>query len=131
MKKPDELDKKLMAVPGNCLLPSLGITEDYKKLMENVSIVFHSAATVRFDETLKYAIQLNVGGTLETIKYAETLKNLKVFMHVSTFFSNPYLERVEEKVYDSPMDWKFCLNLLKRKDITEEQLDILTKKYDT
>ncbi|TMW43201.1 hypothetical protein DOY81_011718, partial [Sarcophaga bullata] len=49
-------------------------------------------------------------------------------MHVSTFFSNPYLERVEEKIYESPMDWKFLLNLVERQDISDEQLNVLTRK---
>ncbi|XP_046803098.1 uncharacterized protein LOC111674798 [Lucilia cuprina] len=128
LQKPDELDKKLMAIPGDAVVPFLGITPEYQQILKNVSIVFHCAATVRFDEPLRDALRLNVGGTLETLKFAETLKNLKVFMHVSTFFSNPYLERVEEKVYESPMDWRVCLNLLERNDISEEQLDIITRK---
>ncbi|TMW40825.1 hypothetical protein DOY81_014096 [Sarcophaga bullata] len=128
LKKPRELDEKLMVIPGDATLPRLGITPEYEKQLQNVSLVFHCAATVRFDETLRDAIKLNVGGTFEALKFAETLKNLKVFMHVSTFFSNPYLERVEEKIYESPMDWKFLLNLVERQDISDEQLNVLTKK---
>ncbi|TMW44168.1 hypothetical protein DOY81_010750, partial [Sarcophaga bullata] len=109
-------------------MPLLGITEESRKLLENVSIVFHCAATVRFDEPIHQALKLNVGGTLEALKFAETLQKLKVFMHVSTFFSNPYLEYIEPKVYSAPMDWKFCLNLLDRDDISEEQLNVITKK---
>ena len=41
-------------IEGDLLLPSLGISkEDRKLITDNVSIVFHSAATVRFDEPLK------------------------------------------------------------------------------
>ncbi len=41
-------------VEGDLLLPSLGISkEDRQRMIDNVSIVFHSAATVRFDEPLK------------------------------------------------------------------------------
>lgn len=117
-----------MAIVGDAMEPLLGITTESRKLLENVSIVFHCAATIRFDEPLHQALKLNVGGTLEALKIAESLKQLKVFMHVSTFFSNPYLGYVEPKVYSSPMDWKFCLNLLKRNDISEEQLNIITRK---
>ena len=120
--------EKLVAIPGDATLPWLGITPEYEKQLQNVSVVFHCAATVRFDETLRDAIKLNVGGTFETLKFAETLKNLKVFMHVSTFFSNPYLQRVEEKIYESPMDWKFLLNLVEREDISDELLNVLTRK---
>ncbi|XP_075155968.1 fatty acyl-CoA reductase wat-like [Haematobia irritans] len=127
-EKPNEFDDKVIPIPGDVELPLLGISRDSAKLMENVSIVIHSAATVRFDERLRDAIRLNVGGTVEIMKFCETLKNLKVFMHVSTFYSNPYLDYVEPKMYDSPMDWKFCLGLCERSDISDEMLDILTKK---
>ena len=127
--KPHELDEKLVAIAGDVKQPLLGITNESKKLLENVSIVFHCAATVRFDEPINQALKLNVGGTLETLKFAETLKQLKVFMHVSTFFSNPYLEYIEPKMYPAPMDWKFCLDLLDRDDISEEQLNIITRKW--
>ncbi len=49
-----EFRSKLEAIEGDILEPNLGISpEDEKKLVENVNIVFHSAATVRFDEPLK------------------------------------------------------------------------------
>ena len=45
---------KLEAIEGDLLELNMGISdEDQKKLIENVNIVFHSAATVRFDEPLK------------------------------------------------------------------------------
>ncbi|KAM7348540.1 putative fatty acyl-CoA reductase CG8306 [Cochliomyia hominivorax] len=128
LQKPDELDRKLVPIPGDCILPYLGITSEYRKLLENVTMVFHSAATIRFDEPLRKAIKLNVGGTLQTLLLAETFKHLKVFMHISTFFSNPYLTKVEEKFYEPPMNWRYCLNLVERKDISEEQLDAITRK---
>lgn len=122
------MDDKLVAIPGDANLPFLGITSESAKLMENVSIIYHCAATVRFDEPIRVALKLNVGGTLEALKFAQTLKKLKIFMHVSTFFSNPYLKRVEPKVYEAPMDWKFCLKLLERDDVGEEELDTITRK---
>ncbi|XP_037932388.1 fatty acyl-CoA reductase 1 [Teleopsis dalmanni] len=113
---PDAFDK-LYAIPGDVTLPCLGITEDHKKLMENVSVVYHSAATIRFDEPMEVALNLNVGGTLQTLKFAESLKDLKLFMHISTFFSNPHLKFIEPKVYPAPIDWKICLEALNNKDI--------------
>ncbi len=50
-----EFKSKLVAINGDMLEPNLGISEsDKKELIENVNIVFHSAATVRFDEPMKY-----------------------------------------------------------------------------
>ena len=45
---------KLVAIQGDLLEANLGISEEDEKILcENVHIVFHSAATVRFDEPLK------------------------------------------------------------------------------
>ncbi|XP_075170220.1 putative fatty acyl-CoA reductase CG8306 [Haematobia irritans] len=127
-QKPNEFDNKVVPIAGDIAMPMLGISPADVKLMENVSVVYHSAATVRFNEPILNAIQLNLGGTYEAIQFAETLKKLDSFVYISTFFSNPYLEFVDTKVYDPPMDWKFCLNLIKRKDISYETMDILTSK---
>ena len=44
---------KVEAVEGDITLPRLGLSEiDESKLQENVSVIFHSAATVKFDEDL-------------------------------------------------------------------------------
>jgi len=96
-EKPDAFDK-IVGIPGDVLLPKLGISPENLELLKNVSVFYHSAATVRFDEPLKFALTLNVGGTHEALLLAETLKNLKCFMHVSTFYSNPYLKHVDSKV---------------------------------
>jgi len=57
----------------------LGINdEDYDMLVRNVSIVFHVAATVRFDEPIRDAIIKNVRGTREVVRLSEQMKNLIV-----------------------------------------------------
>lgn len=64
---------------GNLEEFSLGLSEeDKKKFSEEVNIVFHGAATVRFDEKLKLAVGINVIGAREVLKLAKTAKNLKV-----------------------------------------------------
>ena len=51
--KPEQV-AKLIPITGDILEPSLGLSkEDIKTVTENVSIVFHSAATVRFDEPIE------------------------------------------------------------------------------
>ncbi|XP_050331154.1 fatty acyl-CoA reductase wat [Bactrocera neohumeralis] len=119
--------ERLIPIPGDAALPNLGISSEHIALMANVSVVFHCAATVRFDEPLPVALKLNVGATYEALLFAEKLQNLKMFMHVSTFYSNPYLKLVEPKLYDSPLDWRMCLKLL-QDDSKRDTLDYLTKK---
>lgn len=49
-----DFKNKLIAIEGDLVEPNLGISEqDRKTLIKNVNVVFHSAATVRFDEPLK------------------------------------------------------------------------------
>lgn len=46
--------RKVIAISGDITYPDLGISQvDLRTLKENVSVVFHSAATIRFDEPLK------------------------------------------------------------------------------
>lgn len=50
----DTIINQCHVISGDCSLQDLGISESDRKLLaENVSIVYHCAATVRFDETLK------------------------------------------------------------------------------
>lgn len=57
----------------------LGInTEDQQLLINEVSIIFHLAATVRFDDPLKDAVLMNTRGTRELVVLAKKMKNLKV-----------------------------------------------------
>ena len=46
--------KKIKAIPGDITLPRLGISDDdIAIVIDKVSVIFHSAATVRFDEDLE------------------------------------------------------------------------------
>ena len=48
------VETKVVAVCGDILEPNFGMSaEDQQRVCENTSIVFHSAATVKFDEELK------------------------------------------------------------------------------
>lgn len=50
----DDWKRKIVPVEGDIAEENLGISdEDWKTLQEGVEVVFHSAATVRFDEDLK------------------------------------------------------------------------------
>jgi fatty acyl-CoA reductase len=62
--KPEVLDK-LVCVNGDVAQPHLGLSEkDIHELVHNVNIVFHVAATVRFNESLRDAANLNTLGKL-------------------------------------------------------------------
>lgn len=70
---------KISAIAGDVSLPGLGISpRDRQELAKNVNIVFHAAATIRFDEHIRTAININVLGTREIINLAKEMTNLKV-----------------------------------------------------
>lgn len=77
---------KVTAIPGDCSLPDLGLSlEHHRLLTDNVNVVFHGAATVKFDENLKIALEINVFGTREILKCCREMKQLKVFYILSIF----------------------------------------------
>ncbi|XP_055910164.1 fatty acyl-CoA reductase wat [Eupeodes corollae] len=127
--KPNELNK-LVAIPGDIKEDNLGIPAEYLDQLKNVSIFFHSAASTRFNDPLKTAISLNLKSTYEALKIGETMTNLKIFLHVSTYFSNPNLELVEDKVYPAAFDWRTALKILDLDD-RDPTLDIITNKVIT
>lgn len=52
--KEELIREKVTSVVGDITLPRLGLSEsDRQLLIDNVSIVFHSAASVKFDDPLK------------------------------------------------------------------------------
>ncbi|XP_024228369.1 putative fatty acyl-CoA reductase CG5065 [Bombus impatiens] len=112
-KHPSVLSK-VYPVKGDVSLPDLGLSrEDRNLLLEKVNIVFHSAATVRFNEPLDVAVRLNepldvavnvnTKGTARVIELWSELKHPISFVHVSTAFSNANLHEIEEKVYTTSL----------------------------
>lgn len=78
-EKGADIINKVEAVPGDASLPQLGLTtKDREKITTEADMIFHCAATVRFDETLKKAVLLNVRGTKLVLEIAKECKNLKV-----------------------------------------------------
>ena len=54
-KQQPDFEQKLLPVCGDVMQPDLGIAEDDRRtLEEEISVVFHSAATIKFDETLRW-----------------------------------------------------------------------------
>jgi alcohol-forming fatty acyl-CoA reductase len=98
-KTPEVMDK-LQFVAGDMTQPFLGLNEiDLEKLYSTVNVVFHVAATVRFNESLLDAANLNTLGTQRVLDLCEKMMELKSVVHVSTAYSNPTLQNVGELVY--------------------------------
>ncbi|XP_064215670.1 fatty acyl-CoA reductase 1 [Tribolium castaneum] len=127
-KNPDAFDK-VKAVAGDVSAPNLGLSDgDKEKLVEHCNIVFHSAATVKFNEDLKNAAPLNTLGTKQVLELCREMKNLKSFVHVSTAYSNSDKYTVDETVYEPrpPHDPNAVINSIKV--LPNEGIEILSKK---
>ncbi|XP_065348947.1 putative fatty acyl-CoA reductase CG5065 isoform X1 [Cloeon dipterum] len=100
-----EARKQLVAIAGDVVEKDLGISPaDRALLIERVNIIYHCAATVRFDEPLRKAIMLNTRGTKLVVDLAEECKNLDLLVYVSTAYCHLKEALLQEKIYDPPAD---------------------------
>ena len=143
----------MVPIAGDMCLPGLGVsTSDVKILSDNVSIVFHSAATVKFDEALKSAVEMNLKGTMRLIELCRKMDRLdviachffflkkklsvteisfvgdfrKALIHVSTAYANCDKEEIAEMIYPPPADPQKLMECVDWMD--EELLKSITKK---
>ncbi|XP_056271904.1 fatty acyl-CoA reductase 1-like isoform X2 [Pseudoliparis swirei] len=119
--------EKIVAVKSDLTQPELDLsTEDQSVLEERVDIVFHCAATIRFNEPLKDAMQLNVLATQKMLALARRMKHLEVFLHISTAYANCDREVIEEKIYAPRVDYRRLIDSLDWMDA--ELVSALTPK---
>ncbi|KAF1665585.1 Fatty acyl-CoA reductase 1, partial [Aptenodytes patagonicus] len=108
---------KIIVITSELTQPELDLSEPIKeKLIECINIIFHCAATVRFNETLRDAVQLNVTATQQLLFLAQRMKNLEVFMHVSTAYAYCNRKQIEEIVYPPPVDPRKLIDSLEWMD---------------
>ncbi|XP_059611063.1 putative fatty acyl-CoA reductase CG8303 [Phlebotomus argentipes] len=98
--------KKIVPVVGELTAENLDFSSSVlHDITKNVNIIFHSAATIKFNSQLKTAIDINVLGTLRTIELAKRLDNLAAYVYFSTAFCNSNNRGlILEKVYPSHKD---------------------------
>lgn len=70
--------KKIVMIEGDTGQPDLGLSSEDRDRLLDTDIIFHGAATVRFDETIRTATNINIKGTKELISFAKQMPNLKV-----------------------------------------------------
>ncbi|CAK1589999.1 unnamed protein product [Parnassius mnemosyne] len=101
----DKLLSKMRIIGGDVSEPDLAMSASCRQyIIDNVDIIVHAAATVRFDEALKKAILLNVRGTKLILDLAKECKKLKLFIHISTAYCHLHEKLLEERPYDPPAD---------------------------
>lgn len=104
-RNPTQPVEKVFSMTGDITQPGLGLSSDDRdQLCREVSIVFHAAATIKFNENLKVALQTNVMGTQEVVNLCKEMPQIVVLVYVSTAYSQCPLKEIEEKVYPPPHD---------------------------
>ncbi|XP_023145395.2 fatty acyl-CoA reductase 1 isoform X1 [Amphiprion ocellaris] len=119
--------EKIVALSSDLTLPDLDLNRDHQNLLsDRVHVVFHCAATIRFNEPLKDAMQLNVLATQKMLSLARRMKQLEVFIHVSTAYANCDRELIEEVIYQPPVDYRKLIDTLDWMD--DDLVSALTPK---
>ncbi|KAF9794076.1 hypothetical protein SFRURICE_013541 [Spodoptera frugiperda] len=122
-------ESQVFVIAGDVMELGLGISEEDRALIVNrVNIVYHVAASVRFDDPLEYAIRMNLRGTKEMVELAADIRNLNVFVHVSTSYANTNRETLEEIVYPPHADWRETLHICETTD--SHTLKVLTPNVE-
>ncbi|XP_037297376.1 fatty acyl-CoA reductase 1-like [Manduca sexta] len=103
-----DFGNKIEPVEGDVAELQLGLSvQSWVTIAEEVDVIFHMAATTRFDETLRKATLINVRGTREILALAEQCKNLRSFVYVSTAYCQATRDRIKSEVleqfYPSPI----------------------------
>lgn len=97
---PSLITEKIRPLDGQLNDPNLGICEESQKLLiDEVNVVFHVAASVRFDDPLKQCMRENVMGTKYVLELCHRLSRLEAFVHVSTAYAYCHLPKSEERLY--------------------------------
>ncbi|CAF0826788.1 unnamed protein product [Adineta steineri] len=119
--------EKISALQGDILDPNFGLSaSDESIIIEQCHIVFHSAATVRFHEPLRLAIQMNVASIKKLLALCHKMKKLQSIVHVSTAYANCNRNDVAEMIYPPPIQPG---KLLEASEWMDDQVfDVLTNK---
>lgn len=100
VQKYNKYKNKVKLIQADCALPDLGLTVSDKSLLINeVKYVIHCYSTLKYNESLKTATEMNVRATRDLIEMAKKMQQLKSFVHVSTAFSNCNERYIDEIFY--------------------------------
>lgn len=126
-KQDPEFHTKCFAVEGDIVKDGLGIDQSQVEILaREVSVVFHSAATIKFDEEMKLSVEMNVVGLQRMLELGKKLPSLVSFVHISTAYANCNVMEIKEEIYPPPLQPKQLLSAVGWMDA--DTLDILTPK---
>lgn len=111
MDSPELIDR-VHPVHADYSAPDLAISsEDRQLIVDEVEIVFNVVASVKFNEKLADAIDINVLGTNKIINLTMKISNLKSFLHISTLYCNCDRSFIKETVYEPEIGYEKIIQL--------------------
>lgn len=103
IKDRPELFKKITPVYGDIVSDRLGLSdEQYSLVIATTNVVFHMAASLKLEATLKPNVEMNLTGTKNVLDMCKEMKNLRAVLHLSTAFCNCDQDIMKEEVYEWP-----------------------------
>ncbi|XP_050085072.1 fatty acyl-CoA reductase 2-like [Anopheles aquasalis] len=104
-KKNPNYQERIRVIEGDLEKPNFDICpESMDYLKEHTNVILHIAATVKFDEEMIKAVNINLAGTRTALEIGRQAKNLQSFVYVSTAYSNSYDEYIQERIYPLDID---------------------------
>lgn len=127
------LEEKLFAIKGDITLAKFGISEcDMKLLAKDVSIVFNSAATIRFVEPIDVAVRNNIYSVSQLVEFCNGLEALQALIHLSTAYSNCHKrDTIYEIFYKPPMRGEQILSALQSLKQVQSEIQVYPRKKPT
>ncbi|XP_050334697.1 fatty acyl-CoA reductase wat isoform X1 [Bactrocera neohumeralis] len=109
-----ELFRKVHAVRVDYSAIDLGIAaEDREILCDEVEIIFNVVASVKFNEKLSDAIDINVLGTKKILDLSMEMKKLKSLVHISTLYCNCNRKYIKERVYENDIGYEKIMQIFR------------------
>lgn len=100
---------RIRVIDGSLEYKNLGIIDrsSFDELIEECEIVIHSAANVSFSDPMENLVRINLLGTQNLLDKCKDMRSLRMFVHISTAFSQMnHAPMVEEKFYEPMIDAK-------------------------
>ena len=88
---------------GDITKEEFGLSLENRQIIEReTTMIIHSAATTKFTENLKLAVDINVLAVRRVLQIAKRCTNLKSMVHISTCYvaaDKPNIPLVHEHIY--------------------------------
>lgn len=118
---------KIVPVYGDITKPKFGLNEPHLKKVLEANLVFHAAASLKLEWTLKPNVLINLTGTKNVIELSKMMPNLCMLVHFSTAFCCCDEETLEERIYDWPEKPAKLIELAEKH--SEEEMFAMQKEF--